>query len=305
MRIKKVYFAVILLYDCCQVGSASGKFAIEFREASAWAFMGKVMRFKLFRAKARPAAATASTGGRVVYAIGDIHGHLELLDGLLDILRRDHAGLDRADPPVLVFVGDYIDRGPDSRGVVDRLIDLKTAAAGGGWSVRALMGNHEETMLDFLQSPEGGAAWAEFGGIETLASYGVARPVGRGDSEVWRALQQKLLLNLPASHLSFLLQLELSVRYGDYLFVHAGVRPGVALEQQSPHDLLWIRGDFLSQPHGLDCVVVHGHSPAEEPFLGRDRINIDTGAYATGVLTAVRLFEGPPVVLQARKSSRV
>lgn len=115
----------------------------------------------------------------------------------------------------------------------------------------------------------------------------------------------QLQRNLPSDHLAFLRGLELSAIYGDYLFVHAGVRPGVPLNRQDPEDLMWIRGDFLSQPHRLDHVVVHGHTPDEEPFLGPDRINIDTGAYATGVLTAVRLTEGPPTVLQARKSRRV
>jgi serine/threonine protein phosphatase 1 len=104
---------------------------------------------------------------------------------------------------------------------------------------------------------------------------------------------------------AFLNGLELSARYGDYVFVHAGVRPGVAFEQQDPEDFLWIRGDFLDAPHRLDCVVVHGHTPAEAPFVGSDRINIDTGAYATGVLTAVKLTDGPPAILQAQRARRL
>lgn len=262
------------------------------------------MRFNLFRPKAR-AATVASTGGRVVYAIGDIHGHLELLDDLLDVIARDFAGLDRHERPVLVFVGDYVDRGPASRGVIDRLIALQAASQQqGGFEIRALMGNHEQTMLQFLEGPEAGAAWVEFGGGETMTSYGVARPIGRVDAEAWREIQQQFQRQVPANHVAFLRTLELSATYGDYFFVHAGVRPGVALDDQSPEDLMWIRGDFLSQPHRLPCVVVHGHTPDEEPFLGPDRINIDTGAYATGVLTAVRLIDGPPVILQARKSRR-
>ena len=262
------------------------------------------MKFKFFRPKPSPAAA-ASTEGRVVYAIGDIHGYLDLLDDLLDTIARDFAALHRQDRPVLVFVGDYVDRGPASRGVIDRLIALTTASAHqGAFEVRALMGNHEQTMLSFLDNPEAGAAWVEFGGGETMTSYGVARPIGRVDQDAWRDIQASFQTEVPASHLAFLQALELSATYGDYFFVHAGVRPGVPLDRQTSEDLLWIRNDFLSQPHRLPCVVVHGHTPDEEPFIGPDRINIDTGAYATGVLTAVRLIEGPPVILQARKSRR-
>lgn len=263
------------------------------------------MVFRFLRPKSASKAKTASTGGRVVYAVGDVHGRLDLLDDLLDAVAADFAGLGRQDRPVLVFVGDYIDRGADSAGVIDRVEALKAVSGGAsGFEVRALMGNHEQTLLQFLDDPEGGPVWAEFGGGETLASYGVARPAGR-DPEAWRAAQEQFQRNLPSRHLAFLRQLELSALYGDYLFVHAGVRPGRALAEQDPQDLLWIRGDFLHQPHGLGLVVVHGHTPDEEPFVGPHRINVDTGAYATGVLTAVRLGEGPPAMLQARKRRAV
>jgi serine/threonine protein phosphatase 1 len=261
------------------------------------------MRFNLFRPKAKTATA-ASTGGRLIYAVGDIHGHLDLLDALLRIIAEDAAAQQPlTHRPVLVFVGDYIDRGPASAGVIDRLIALKAVSdAQTGVEVRLLMGNHEQTLLQFLDSPEAGPAWVEFGGGETLASYGVLRPVSRNDVEGWSVAQAQFQHALPDRHRAFLTGLELSASYGDYLFVHAGVRPGVPLDRQDPEDLMWIRGDFLSRPHGLDQVVVHGHTPEEEPFLGPDRINIDTGAYATGVLTAVRLSDQGPVVLQARKS---
>lgn len=259
------------------------------------------MVFRFLRPKPRPLIETAETGGRVVYGVGDIHGRLDLLDALLEAIAADFRALDRTDRPVVVFVGDYIDRGPDSAGVIDRIDALQRAGEAGGLDVRALMGNHEQTLLQFLDSPEGGPAWAEFGGGETLASYGVIRPAGRGDVEAWRVAQAQLQRNLPTRHLDFLRRLELSARYGDYLFVHAGVRPGRSLDEQDPQDLLWIRGDFLHQPHGLDCVVVHGHTPAEAAFVGPDRVNVDTGAYATGVLTAVRVGLGAPTLLQARK----
>jgi serine/threonine protein phosphatase 1 len=261
------------------------------------------MVFKLFRPRARDVR-VVSTGGPVVYAIGDIHGQLELLDQLLDIIADDFQALKRNDLPVLVFVGDYVDRGPMSKGVIDRLIQLGGMASSNDFQIRTLMGNHEQTMLSFLENPEAGPAWVEFGGGETLTSYGVDRPSSRPEPEVWREVQVALKRNLPSEHVTFLRGLELSAIYGDYLFVHAGVRPGVPLDRQNPEDLMWIRGDFLSQPHRLDYVVVHGHTPDEEPFIGPSRINVDTGAYATGVLTAVRLTEGPPIVLQARKSYR-
>lgn len=259
------------------------------------------MVFGFLRPKSRSKSQTASADGRVVYGVGDVHGRLDLLDQLLDAVAADFAALGRQDRPVIVFVGDYVDRGPDSAGVIERIAALKAASGGiSGFEVRTLMGNHEQTLLQFLDNPEGGPVWAEFGGGETLASYGVARPVGR-DPETWRAAQEQFQRNLPLRHLNFLRQLELTAAYGDYLFVHAGVRPGRSLAEQDPQDLLWIRGDFLHQPHGLGMVVVHGHTPDEEPFLGRDRINVDTGAYATGVLTAVRVGEGAPAMLQARK----
>lgn len=262
------------------------------------------MVFKFLRPKVRQPS-TDATGGRVIYAVGDVHGQLELLNQLLDIIAADFAALKRSDRPALVLVGDYVDRGPMSKGVIDRLIALRDVSEErGAFELRTLMGNHEQTMLSFLDSPEAGPAWVEFGGGETLASYGVSRPAPRAEPQAWQAAQVALQRNIPSEHVAFLRGLELSAVYGDYLFVHAGVRPGVPLDRQDPEDLLWIRGDFLSQPHRLDCVVVHGHTPDEEPFIGPSRINVDTGAYATGVLTAVRLDGGAPTILQARKFRR-
>ncbi|MBO9709898.1 MAG: serine/threonine protein phosphatase [Caulobacter sp.] len=263
------------------------------------------MPFKLFRSKTTPAPVAHSTDGRLIYAIGDVHGHLALLDALLDTIAADAAGRTASGPPVLVLVGDYIDRGPQSREVIDRLMALEARAAERGeFEPRFLLGNHEQTMLAFLDGPEGGPAWADFGGGATLASYGVPPPPGRGDAAAWADVQARFKAAVPPGHVAFLRRLELSARYGDYLFVHAGVRPGVPLDRQDPEDLVWIRGDFLNTAHRLGVVVVHGHTPAEAPFLGADRINIDTGAYATGVLTAVRLDGGPPVVLQSQKSDQ-
>jgi len=255
----------------------------------------------LFRPKQQPRRAS-STDGRVVYAVGDVHGRLDLLDGLVERMTEDYRATGRSDPPVLVMLGDYVDRGPQSSAVIDRLISLKAQGAEGRFEFRALMGNHEETMLHFLDDPQAGPSWVEYGGGETMASYGVQRPVGRAEPEVWEQTRQALRAAVPPAHVAFLQQLELMVVYGDYVFVHAGVKPGLPLDRQVAADLLWIRNEFLDNPHGLKATVVHGHTPTEEVFVGRQRINVDTGAYATGVLTAVRLDGGEPKIIQFSKA---
>jgi len=255
----------------------------------------------LFRRK-QQAQRAPSTDGRLLYAVGDVHGRLDLLDGLIDRVTEDFRALGRQDNPVLIMLGDYIDRGPQSGAVIDRLIELREQAATGRFQFRALMGNHEETLLHFLDDPMAGPSWVEYGGGETLASYGVHRPVGRADPEAWEQTRQAFRAVFPTSHEAFLRQLELMAVYGDYIFVHAGLRPGLPLERQVAADLLWIRNEFLDNPHGLDATVVHGHTPVEEVFVGRQRINVDTGAYATGVLTAVRLDGDAPKIIQFSKA---
>jgi serine/threonine protein phosphatase 1 len=255
----------------------------------------------LFRPK-QQAQRAASTDGRLLYAVGDVHGRLDLLDGLIERMTEDFRALGRQDRPVLIMLGDYIDRGAQSAAVIDRLIDLRQQSAEGRFEFRALMGNHEETLLHFLDDPMAGPSWVEYGGGETMASYGVQRPVGRAEPEIWEQTRLAFRAAFPPSHEAFLRQLELMVVYGDHVFVHAGVRPGLPLERQVASDLLWIRNEFLDNAHGLDAVVVHGHTPVEEVFIGRRRINVDTGAYATGVLTAVRLDGGEPHIIQFSKA---
>ncbi len=252
--------------------------------------------FRLFRPAQK--AAPASTGERLVYAVGDIHGRSDLLDGLLARIVADAApALSRGERPLLIFLGDYVDRGADSKGVLDRLTALLGAP---GFEVRALMGNHEEAMLAFVEDPVGNAGWLDFGGGATLASYGVAPPIGRANAEDLAALGRALSSALTAEHLSFLRSLELAVVLGGYVFVHAGLRPGVPLDAQSARDLLWIRQEFLSEKKPFEKVVVHGHTPEEMPYDGPTRIGLDTGAYATGVLTAVRLFGVERTIMQYR-----
>lgn len=241
------------------------------------------------RGEDRPAPGDADVrvpAGQIHYAIGDIHGRLDLLQTLLTKIERDSAQTP-SKAVHLTFLGDYVDRGQESRGVIELLAHLKRE---GRARVTALKGNHEEALLGFLADPSTGAAWAEHGGRETLKSYGVNPPRSLTDAEGWTAARDALAFALPQTHRDFLQGLQLFATVGGYIFVHAGVRPGVPIDQQDAHDLLWIRKDFIDAPRALaEAVVVHGHTPTAEPSQAPGRLGVDTGAYATGVLTAVRL----------------
>ncbi|MDB5446436.1 MAG: diadenosine tetraphosphatase [Phenylobacterium sp.] len=241
--------------------------------------------------------APPSTGGRLVYAIGDVHGRLDVLEPLLRDIARDARAAKPDERPLLVFLGDYVDRGPESRRVVDRVLKL---AADGAFEVTPLKGNHEEALLQFLDEPGFAATWMEHGGGPTLASYGVQPSAARTDVESWARVRDAFDAALPDAHRAFYQSLELMRVVGDYAFVHAGVRPGVALCDQAERDLLWIRQEFLQDRGPFDKVIVHGHTPAEEPQLLKHRLGLDTGAYATGVLTAVRLHGEDQRLMQAR-----
>lgn len=216
-----------------------------------------------------------------ISAVGDVHGRLDLLDKLLDLIWSDTAD---AAQNWLIFLGDYIDRGPASKAVVERLIHLKRP----GWMIVFLRGNHEQMLLDFTGTPEVYRIWREFGGAETLHSYGVRPPLFDDDTEYVRA-RDELVLRLPSSHFDFLAALPYYHAAGDYFFVHAGVRPGIAFEKQSPEDMIWIRDEFLNSDRVLEKIVVHGHTPTQHPVRRPNRIGVDTGAYATGCLTAAVL----------------
>lgn len=245
----------------------------------------------------RKPEAPPSTGGRLVYAIGDVHGHLDALEPLIGRIAEDALASRPQARPLLIFLGDYVDRGPASAQVVDRILALGQEAA---FEVHALKGNHEEALLQFLEEPSFGPTWADYGGNTTLASYGIHPPAQRTDVEAWTAASRALAATLPARHLAFYRSLELMIEVGDYAFVHAGVRPGVPLEQQTERDLLWIRQEFLAAPGRFEKIIVHGHTPMEEPQVTKARIGIDTGVYATGVLTAARLDERGATFLQAK-----
>ncbi|MGE0665446.1 MAG: metallophosphoesterase family protein [Sphingomonadales bacterium] len=221
-----------------------------------------------------------------VYAIGDIHGRRDLLDEVLPRIEA-HAARYPEFRKVLITLGDYVDRGPDSKGVIDRLL-----APPAGFETVHLMGNHEDLMMRFLAQPADGGVWFQNGGEATMASYGV--PVEGWDVDRARELRDLLAGALPPEHLSFLRGLEMQHVEGDYAFVHAGVKPGIPLRRQDPDDLMWIRDEFLRSTRDHGKVVVHGHSvafkPEEFPSADRpSRIGIDTGAYATNQLTCLAL----------------
>lgn len=249
---------------------------------------------RLFRSR-EVARVPAAPQGRAVWAVGDVHGRADLLNPLVGAIIEDarRTGL----PTTLVMLGDYVDRGPDSRGVIETLCALDADAA---LELVALRGNHDDRMHAFLRDPTLGPAWCDFGGREALASYGVAAPARRLDPEAWAETSAALGQAMPDAHRRLLADLRLSATSGDYFFAHAGARPGVPLEAQSADDLMWIRDAFLEDPRVFDKVVVHGHTPVDTPHLDHRRINLDTGAYATGVLSAVRLEGVTRSLLQAR-----
>ncbi|MBN9600163.1 MAG: serine/threonine protein phosphatase [Afipia sp.] len=217
-----------------------------------------------------------------VYAVGDIHGRADLLAPVLLQIEIDIA-LHPVRRPLVVFLGDYIDRGPDSKEVLDLLI-----AAGHAAETVFLKGNHETFLLDFLKDPTLLERWRQFGGLETLVSYGLQPPIHPSlDDRI--ALARTLAGALPPSHRRFLEDLKTTFVCGDFLFVHAGLRPLVPIEQQAEEDLLWIRDDFLHWDKAFDKVVVHGHTPVLEPDIRFNRINIDTGAFATGRLSCLTI----------------
>jgi serine/threonine protein phosphatase 1 len=221
--------------------------------------------------------------GKRVYAIGDIHGRADLLDALLADIERDIATRPPAET-FLVFLGDFIDRGPSSRETLDRLSNLN----GDRYKPIFLIGNHEEVLLRLLAGERGLlASWLRYGGAECAESYGL-NPKQLGRQEEGTAIDA-LRRAIPESHVAFLNGLIDTFRFGDFLFVHAGIRPGIDLNEQSQTDLRWIRAAFLDDRTDHGFVVIHGHTIFEAVDEQANRIGIDTGAYWSGILTAVGL----------------
>ena len=259
---------------------------------------------RLFAPKPAARAAAVAPEGLTLYAIGDIHGRSDLLSAMLAAVAEDRR---EESASVVICVGDYVDRGRGSREVVELLLAFAAdspiggEAAGSDGPVRFLRGNHDQSLLDFLREPMSGPGWCDFGGRETLASYGVQTPASRTDEDGWSRASRDLAAALPPAHLSFFEGLEYACEYGDYFFAHAGVRPGVPLDEQDTRDLMWIRQPFIEDTRRLPKLVVHGHTPTETVHFDRRRIGIDTGAYATGVLTALKLKGSSRALLQTSR----
>jgi serine/threonine protein phosphatase 1 len=228
--------------------------------------------------------------GMRIYAIGDVHGRADLLKDVLSAIDVDLA----VSPPAQalhVFLGDYIDRGPASREVIDLVI-----ARGRTHQTVALRGNHENFPAQFLRDPSMFEEWRTLGGLQTLMSYGL-EPSRNADEGETSKLASRFAAALPESHARFFSELKPSFSCGDFFFVHAGVKPGVPLDRQREEDLLWIREDFLLHEEDFGKMVVHGHTPVRDPDFRDNRINIDTGAYATGKLTCLVIEQGELALL--------
>lgn len=237
---------------------------------------------RLWRRSAPQAETAHIPEGRRIYAVGDIHGRADLLARLRTMIAEDvarHPG----SSPTTVFLGDYVDRGAESKAVLDML-----AREAFPTPIMTLKGNHEAMMMGFLSGEGRDTVWIQNGGLETLHSYGVDVTrvrSGGGFDEAAESLREAM----PAEHGRFLTGLQLTLTVGDYFFCHAGVRPGTPLERQVEGDLLWIREEFLTAKKPFGKVVVHGHTPTEQPEVRSNRINVDTGAYISGRLTCLVL----------------
>jgi serine/threonine protein phosphatase 1 len=246
------------------------------------------------RQRSEPAGAR----GYRAYVVGDVHGRLDLVE---DLLAKIHAELQHrpAAKTLLVFVGDLIDRGPQSAQVIERLRTYRRP----GIRPVFLLGNHEEVLLRILNGDvQLITKWRWFGGSECLRSYGVdPEALGRlSDADALAAVRSAI----PTEHIRFLESFADSCRFGDYLFVHAGIRPGIELDQQQQADLRWIREPFLQDETDHGFIVVHGHTISEQVDECANRVGIDTGAYRTGVLTALAIEGSHRWLLDTRPSAR-
>lgn len=225
----------------------------------------------------------ADTRPPLIYAVGDVHGCLVELQRLETRIIADAARFDG--PKWIIMLGDYVDRGSRSAQVIDHLL----SPAPEGFERFCLAGNHEQLMLEFLQDPKGNEDWLRFGGLETLLSYGIKPDELEKNPPGSRQLGHILKSYVPDEHITFLKELPSLISVPGFLFVHAGLRPGVTLEQQSDHDLMWIRDAFSGVPRFFEDIIVHGHTPTEVPEYSDGRVSVDTGAFNSGVLSAARI----------------
>jgi serine/threonine protein phosphatase 1 len=227
-----------------------------------------------------------------VYAIGDVHGRLDLLQ---EMHRRIHVENEKSSPFdwVIVHLGDYVDRGPESRGVINFLIDGQRK----NHRILALAGNHDSGFLEFLDTGDRYGLFARYGGRQTALSYGVN--IDFGNDQSIASGREALKAAVPPAHIDFLRRLPRSMIFGDFFFCHAGIRPAVELERQNPEDLIWIRSEFLDSTRLHSKVIIHGHTPATEVEIRPNRVNLDTGAYASGRLSAIIIDGNNKAFLEA------
>ena len=235
----------------------------------------------------------------VLYAIGDLHGHYsayKMLYTLIEIEASKRPDLKH----IVIFLGDYIDRGPDSSKIIESLRNLKSDAIQNVF----LIGNHEYSFLEYMKDPHANEQWLQFGGIQTVQSYGCLindGPILPSEIEV---LQKKLNSRVPKEHLNFLNSLDHMSIYGDYAFVHAGIRPGLPLSEQKNEDLRFIREPFLSWEEPHEKCIIHGHSITKEPEIKQNRINVDTGLYKFGTLTCCVLKDETVSLIQVQNDDK-
>lgn len=252
---------------------------------------------RLFRKTEAPRPPAALPPGERVYAIGDIHGNLDLLQELVRNIDADNAARGAA-RTTIIFLGDLVDRGPDSAGVVEAAMALANSDAPGSPKVRFLKGNHEEVFERAASGDEKALRhFIRMGGRETILSY----PIAEADYNHLDVaeLKERLLTLIPRTHVDFIARFEDSIVIGDYAFVHAGVRPGVPMNEQRKGDLRWIREGFVNDNSAHEKMIVHGHTIFEDVDIQPNRIGVDTGAYRTGKLSALGLEGTECWVLQA------
>ncbi len=255
------------------------------------------MILNIFRKRERVTLDTARVPDKTrIYVVGDIHGRADLLKHLHKLILKDSAKVTSDVRKVIVFLGDYIDRGLQSKEVIDFLLDNPLK----GFEAVFLKGNHEEQFLNFLNDVNLGSQWLRIGGNAMVHSYGIHIQESLPLEDRLPRLQRELNDTFPKRHLDFLSRLELNKEIGDYYFVHAGINPYEPLIKQTPEDMLWIRDEFLDAEANYGVIIVHGHSVTDAPDIQDNRIGIDTGAFASNILTCLVLEGATKRFLQTK-----
>ena len=243
--------------------------------------MRSLFRQILSKPKPLPMLYPPAPSGWTVFAVGDIHGRLDCLlrvQALIDTAMLQCEDKQRC---AEIYLGDFVDRGPHSAQVLENIHQRQNLR-----HVGLVQGNHETMMLGYLAGDVSFESWKAFGGAETLLSYGISEKLLRAEND---ALRHTALATIPAAHIALISNAKRHIKFGSYCFAHAGIRPGVDLEDQPPKDLTWVRSEFLESSEDLGFIVVHGHTAVQEIDFRRNRINVDTGAYITNVLSAIRI----------------